>query len=90
MGSNFYWRSNSKYEGKNTLTGPTTAGFQDLSKMEEVQLKVNYTMREENNRYFVEIDVINRSDGIAFFTQLQFLDDNNKPIRPSFYTDNFF
>ena len=23
VGSNFYWRSNSKYEGKNTLTGPT-------------------------------------------------------------------
>jgi len=90
VGSNFYWRSNSKYEGKNTLTGPTTAGFQDLSKMEEVQLKVNYTTREENNRYFVEIDVINRSGGIAFFTQLQFLDDNNKPIRPSFYSDNFF
>jgi hypothetical protein len=90
VGSNFYWRSNSKYKGKNTLTGPTTAGFQDLSKMKEVELKVSYTSREENNRYFVEIDVINRSEGIAFFTQLQFLDDNNKPIRPSFYSDNFF
>lgn len=90
VGSNFYWRSNSKYEGKNTLTGPTTAGFQDLSKMKEVQLKVNYTTREVNDRYFVEIDVINRSGVIAFFTQLQFLDDNNKPIRPSFYSDNFF
>lgn len=90
VGSNFYWRSNSKYEGKNTLTGPTTAGFQDLSKMEELQLKVNYTTREVNDRYFVEIDVINRSGVIAFFTQLQFLDDNNKPIRPSFYSDNFF
>lgn len=90
VGSNFYWRSNSKYEGKNTLTGPTTAGFLDLSKMKEVQLKVNYTTREENNRYFVEMDVINRSGGIAFFTQLQFLDGDDKPVRPSFYTDNFF
>ncbi|MDD3787501.1 MAG: glycoside hydrolase family 2 TIM barrel-domain containing protein [Petrimonas sp.] len=90
IGSNFYWRSNSKYEGKNTLTGPTTAGFQDLSKLKEVQLKVNYKTFEENNCYFVEIDVINRSRGIAFFTQLQFLDEKDKPIRPSFYTDNFF
>ena len=90
VGSNFYWRSNSKYEGKNTLTGPTTAGFQDLSKMEELQLKVNYTTREVNDRYFVEIDVINRSGVIAFFTQLQFLDGEDKPIRPSFYSDNFF
>lgn len=90
VGSNFYWRSNSKYEGKNTLTGPTTAGFQDLSKMKEVQLKINYKTHEENNCYFVEIDVINRSRSIAFFTQLQFLDGENKPVRPSFYTDNFF
>lgn len=90
VGSNFYWRSNSKYEGKNTLTGPTTAGFQDLSRLKEVTLKVNHKTREENNRYFMEIDVVNRSAGIAFFTQLQFLDGDGKPVRPSFYTDNFF
>lgn len=90
VGSNFYWRSNSKYEGKNTLTGPTTAGFQDLSKMKEVSLSVNYKTREENDFYFVEIDVVNKSGEIAFFTQLQFLDGDNKPVRPSFYTDNFF
>lgn len=90
VGSNFYWRSNSKYEGKNTLTGPTTAGFQDLSKMKEVSLQVNYKTHEENNCYFVEIDVVNKSGEIAFFTQLQFLDGDNKPVRPSFYTDNFF
>jgi hypothetical protein len=27
---------------------------------------------------------------LAFFTQLQLLDENKKPVRPSFYTDNFF
>ena len=27
---------------------------------------------------------------IAFFTQLQFLDEAGKPVRPSFYTDNLF
>lgn len=90
VGSNFYWRSNSKYEGKNTLTGPTTAGFQDLVNMKEVPLKIDYKTREENNCYFVEIDVVNKSGEIAFFTQLQFLDGDNKPVRPSFYTDNFF
>jgi mannosylglycoprotein endo-beta-mannosidase len=31
VGNNFYWRSNSQYEGRKTLTGPTTSGFQDLS-----------------------------------------------------------
>ena len=90
VGSNFYWRSNSKYEGKNTLTGPTTAGFQDLSKLKKAKLRVNYKTREENNGFFVEIDINNTSGSIAFFTQLQFLDGNDSPVRPSFYTDNFF
>ncbi|WP_080905392.1 glycoside hydrolase family 2 protein [Parabacteroides sp. Marseille-P3160] len=90
VGSNFYWRSNNKYEGRKTLTGPTTAGFEDLSELKQTQLKVNYKTRKEQDRYFVEIDLRNTSGTIAFFTQLQFLDSNNKPIRPSFYTDNFF
>lgn len=90
VGSNFYWRSNNKYEGRKTLTGPTTAGFEDLSELKQTQLKVNYKTRKEQDRYFVEIDLRNTSGTIAFFTQLQFLDGNNKPIRPSFYTDNFF
>lgn len=89
-GSNFYWRSNSKYEGKNRLTGPTTAGFQELSKLKKAKLKVSYKTRKQNNSYFVEIDINNRSGSIAFFTQLQFLDGSGSPIRPSFYTDNFF
>lgn len=90
VGSNFYWRSHSKYEGKNTLTGPTTAGFQELSKLKKADLKVNYTTREESNCYFVFIDINNISGSIAFFTQLQFLNGDGKPVRPSFYTDNFF
>lgn len=90
VGSNFYWRSNSEYEGKETLTGPTTAGFQELSKLEDARLRVTHKAYEDNNRYFVEVNVTNRSRNIAFFNQLKFLDSNNKPIRPSFYTDNFF
>lgn len=27
---------------------------------------------------------------LAFFTQIQWLDSVGKPIRPSFYSDNFF
>ena len=32
----------------------------------------------------------NTSGGIAFFNQLQFLNSKMSPIRPSFYSDNFF
>ena len=88
--NNFYWRSNSHYEGLKTLTGPTTSGFQDLSKLKQTKLEMSYREHKEEERYFIDIEVKNTSHTIAFFTQLQLLDENDKPIRPSFYSDNFF
>lgn len=38
----------------------------------------------------MDVTVKNVSGSIAFFNQLQFLNQDLKPIRPSFYTDNFF
>lgn len=90
VSSNFYWRSNDKYEGKKTLTGPATSGFEDLSKLKPAKVKLIYKVREDEDRYFVDVTVKNTSGQIAFFNQLQFLDSKMSPIRPSFYTDNFF
>lgn len=90
VSSNFYWRSNDKYEGKETLTGPTSSGFETLSQLKKAQLKTTYKIRKSEDRYFVDITVKNVSSSIAFFNQLQFLNRDLKPIRPSFYTDNFF
>ena len=42
VANTFYWRSNDKYEGRKTLTGPTSSGFEDLSKLKQVQLKTRY------------------------------------------------
>lgn len=88
--SNFYWRSNDKYEGKNTLTGPTSSGFESLKDLKQAKVKTLYRVRKEADKYFVEVVLKNVSNSIAFFTQLQLLDSEMKPIRPSFYTDNFF
>ena len=90
VGSNFYWRSTDKYEGKTTLTGPATSGFESLAELPEVQLHTKYVTREANGLYFIDIEVKNSSKTIAFFTQLQLLDSVGKSVRPSFYTDNFF
>ena len=90
VSSNFYWRSNDKYEGSKTLTGPAASGFEDLSKLKQAKVKLTYKMREDNNNYFVDITLRNTSSQIAFFNQLQFLNSMMSPIRPSFYTDNFF
>ena len=90
ISSNFYWRSNDKYEGKTTLTGPAASGFEDLSKLRASKVKLAYKVREEGDNYFVDITMRNTSNQIAFFNQLQFLNAKMSPIRPSFYTDNFF
>jgi len=39
---------------------------------------------------YINIRIKNVSDQIAFFTQLQLLDVDSKPICPSFYSDNFY
>ena len=90
IANTFYWRSNDKYEGSKTLTGPTSSGFEDLSKLKQVQLKTRHQVYEENGRHFIKAEIKNTSSTLAFFTQLQLLDENKKPVRPSFYTDNFF
>ena len=90
VSSNFYWRSKDKYEGKKTVTGPAASGFADLNNMKPSKVKLTYKTREENGRYFVDITLKNTAKTIAFFNQLQLLDAKMSPIRPSFYTDNFF
>lgn len=89
VGSNFYWRSNNKYEGKNTLTGPTTAGFQDISKLPATKVTARYKTRKQDGKYFIDLTLKNTGRKLSFFTQIQWLDKNGKPVRPSFYTDNF-
>lgn len=90
VSSNFYWRSNDKYEGSKTLTGPASSGFETLNRLKAAQVKLSYKTRRANGRYFVDIDLKNASREIAFFQQLQLLDYRMSPIRPSFYSDNFF
>lgn len=88
--NSFYWRSSDKYLGKETMTGPTTAGFEALSKMKPAKLKAALQQKGNGNAKQLELELTNTSKQIAFFTQLQFVDAMDNPIRPSFYSDNFF
>lgn len=89
VGSNFYWRSNNEYKGSKTLTGPATAGFQDINKLAKTKITVKYSCTVRNGKHFIDIDLRNTGNSISFFTQIQWLDTKGKPVRPSFYTDNF-
>ncbi|MDR2919552.1 MAG: glycoside hydrolase family 2 [Tannerella sp.] len=86
----FYWRSSDVYQGKETLTGPTSSGFESLAGMKSSRIKATYKIKETDDMFYIDIELKNTSDMIAFFTQLQLLDENDKPIRPSFYSDNFY
>jgi len=88
-GQNFYWRSNSKYEGRKTLTGPTTGGFQDIEKLPETKVRTKFSTKKEAGKHFLYLNISNTGNGLSFFTQIQWLDKKGKPVRPSFYTDNF-
>ena len=90
VANNFYWRSNDKYEGSKTLTGPATSGFESLSDLLTVKLKSSIRTYQKDGRHYLEIKLKNTTGKLAFFIQLQLLDEAGKPIRPSFYTDNFF
>jgi len=86
----FYWRSTSVYQGKKTVTGPCAAGFETLSKLPPATLKVSQRVQSKGATTFIDVTVENAGTSLAFMTQLQLLDKDGKPVRPSFYTDNFF
>ena len=89
VGNSFYWRSNSLYKGRNTLTGPATGGFEDINKLASTKVQVRFKKRIENEKHFIEIELKNTGKSLSFFTQIQWLNKDGSPIRPSFYTDNF-
>lgn len=88
-GRNFYWRSDNEYKGANTLTGPATAGFQALETLAPTKLAASYATSTDDGRHFIDLRLKNTGRTVAFFTQVQWLDASRKPVRPSFYTDNF-
>ncbi|MCW3091682.1 MAG: csxA 5 [Ferruginibacter sp.] len=90
VANSFYWRSTDKYLGKETMTGPAAGGFESLSAMKPATLNIEFQVIKTGPQYIIELQLRNPSKMIAFFTQLQLLDKDKKPIRPAFYTDNFF
>lgn len=90
LSENFYWRSTSEYKGKQTLTGPCTAGFSALADMPEARLTTSVRKTQSNGRWQIELKVKNPGRNIAFFNQIQLKDAAGKPVRPAFASDNFF
>jgi len=86
LSDNFYWRSTDRYEGRNTVTGPCTGGFEELASLPAANptLKIKPTGK---NRW--QVTLRNSKRRIAFFCQLLLTDETGQPIDSAFYTDNF-
>lgn len=87
VSSNFYWRSKDKYEGKPSVTGPTTSGFESLAGMKKVQPRC--TVAPAGDGKTVKVTLRNTSGRISFFNQLLLTDAQGQPVPAAFYTDNF-
>lgn len=86
----FYWRSNDKYKGAWTLTGPAVSGFQELSKLPKVKLTVTAKQKKADGKIIVDAVVTNTSNAISFFTQLKLQTKAGEQIKPAYYSNNFF
>jgi hypothetical protein len=90
ISENFYWRSKDRYQGRKTLTGPCTSGFESLASMPRTHLKVSCRQRTAGHQVIYEVTLRNNTKQIAFFNQLQLFDGTKQSVRPAFYSDNFF
>ena len=90
VGSNFYWRSTDDYRDRKKPSGPCSGGFQAINELPNVKLNARYALTEENDEQVITVSLRNRAKSLAFFTRLQWLGPDGKPVRPSFYSDNFF
>ena len=86
VSKNFYWCSTNKYEGKSTLTGPCTAGFEPLATLPEAKPTVTARFLSVGEH---EVTVKNSGRRIAFFCQLLLTDKALKPVHGTYYSDNF-
>lgn len=86
----FYWRSREVYRGPKTSSGPLYAGFEAINDLPSVTLRPIVTKRARGGKPVWEVLLKNADQGLAFMVQVKLIDDRSgKPVRPSFYSDNF-
>ena len=91
VGDNFYWRSLDADNGQRyEASGPCASGFETLAQMPRTTVQWAVTDTKRDDGRVLTVSLKNPTDKIAFFLQLQVLDKQGHPVKPCFYTDNFF
>ena len=90
VSKNFYWRSTNKYEGKNTVTGPCTAGFEPLGNMAAAKPTIKVKpLADKDGMHQWQVNIKNSGSKIAFFCQLLLTDSEGNAVHRTHYSDNF-
>ena len=90
VSKNFYWRSTNKYKGKNTVTGPCTAGFEPLRDIAAAKPSVKIKpLADKDRMHQWHVSIKNSGSKIAFFCQLLLTDENGNAVHRTHYSDNF-
>ncbi len=93
LSDNFYWRSTNAYKTSRTWTGPLYQGMSAISHMSRVTLDSHVTQVTQNGKNYYQVQVTNPANAptVAFMVWLRLQGSaDSKPIRPTFYDDNFF
>ena len=87
LSDNFYWRSDDEFEGRESLSGPCSSGFESLAKMKKASVSVKTQKQADGS---IKVTLKNTSGRIAFFNRLQLRDAAGEPMSGTIYSDNFF
>ena len=87
LSDNFYWRSDDEFEGRESLSGPCSSGFDSLGKMKKAALSIKTQTLPDGS---IRVALKNTTGRIAFFNRLQLRDAEGEPMSGTLYSDNFF
>jgi hypothetical protein len=90
ISNTFYWRSNQAYQGPKTWSGPLYGGFEALGSLPPATVEMAATEGKKGDRPLWTVRLANKGKTLAFTLQAKMVDAaTGKPLRPSFYSDNF-
>jgi len=93
--TNFYWLSpkQDEYHWDKTTWAFTPmksyADFKALNTMPIAAVTLSYTKKEAGHDWLIDVALQN-GNGIAFFSEIQLLNDNGNIIKPVLWSDNYF
>ncbi len=90
VSDNFYWRSKDPYKGAQSVTGPCTSGFRNMSRLKPARPEVNVQrLSDADGLHRWKVSIGNGSGRIAFFCQLLLTRTDGSAVHGTHYSDNF-